>query len=658
MLNGLEYELMKKLVMSGLFLSWMLIQVSGQDAVTNSVVALLSSARNQASISSLLISTELTSTAQRHSNDMATTGVLDHIGSDGSQFWERMADAGYSLTTGAENILFRSDTNAQAVFNQWRNSPPHQANMMNPDYVEVGVAYAQSADGKYFFTMILGTRAGISAPPIVSSTPNPPTMTPLPPTATSIPPTFTLTPVPTVTFTATPLIPPTRTLSPLITPMFFTPIPTTVPITSQATATPILPPDIRLIYDTDSLTLLNVSGRRLNLTGITFQSDNGELEATVWDTEFLTESLNNFSHGDCMQVWGLGKNALQDKISSCDIRHAWVAVRDSHLFWNNVSTFFVVNDGDIVGLCNVAGGLCDISLDAEFSVILNESSIPIPNNRDVRLIFNQDSLTLLNIANTSIDLRGLIFQSSSGTLNIQAWETEFLTGSLSGFSPNDCLMVWTFGTAEQPTPNECRVRHGWIVVGDDADFWRDVSRFDVIRDNRILAGCVVANGFCDVNLAGNLGANSPTVVPLNPSSLAESPVVSDSGSSAIASSDGDLTFVYSLDSFTLINTSGRTLDIFGLVFESDNGVFAANRWNTEFLSRSLSDFPSGDCLQIWGVNEEFQAKPVGCNTRHGWVAVASDVQFWRNTTQLRVRYGAESLGVCDLRIGQCAIHLP
>jgi len=649
--------LIKKLFFGVLFGFWMLIQVSGQDAITESVIALVNAARNQAGISSFIRSTELTTVAQRHSDDMAQTGQLDHVGSDGSQFWERMTDAGYSLTTGAENILLRSDANAQAVFNQWRNSPPHQANMMNVDYVEVGVAYAQSADGTYYFTMVFGTRAGVTAPILPSPTRIPPTLTPLPPTLTPIPPTLTLTPLPTATYTATPLIQPTRTLSPLVTPLYFTPIPTITP-PSLPTATPELPPDIRLIYDADSLSLLNVAGRRLDLTKLRFQSDTGLLESSVWDTEFLTERLNNFSNNDCLQVWGLGQNLEYDKVSECDVRHGWVAVKDTQLFWTEASTFLVLNDGNIIAQCVVADGHCDVSLDAEFTLPRTESSLPTPSNRELRLIFNLDSLTIVSLADSPVDLRGLTFQSSGGTLSIQSWDTEFLTSSLSGFPSRDCLMAWTSEAGEQPQPVDCETRHGWIVVGDDDDFWRGVSRFDVIRDNRVLAGCVVANGFCDVNLAGNLGTNSPTLVPLNPAISTGTPVANTTDSSSLTTSNAGLTLIYSLDSFSLINTSGRTLDLSGMVFESDTGVFSADRWNTDFLTRPLNDFSSGDCLQIWGVNEELQSKPAGCNTRHSWVAVAPDVQFWRNTSQLRVRNGAEQLGVCDLNIGQCTIHFP
>ncbi len=630
---------------------------AAQDAATESVIALVNSARTRAGLPVLVQSVELNIAAQLHSDDMAQAGRLDHVGSNGSQFWERMTNAGYILITGAENILLRGDTNAQAVFNQWWNSPPHQTNMMNRDYVEVGLAYATAADGGVYFTMVLGAREGVIAPLVVTATPLPPTSTPLPPTFTPIPPTATVTPLPTNTPTITPLVPPTRTLSPLITPAILTPLPT---LTANSTSTPIitptaLPPDIRLIYDADSLTLLNISDVALDLSGLRFQSDDARMGVDVWDTEFLTERLDNFSAGDCLQVWGTEFNQLNDVIDDCETRHGWVAVNSSQLFWQGTTQFFVVNGGTVIGVCQVFDGVCDLSLDGVYTVEDNSSPLPVPVGRDIRLIFNLDSLTILNIADVSLDLRGVFFQSNEGQLAIEKWNTEFLTASLSGFPVEDCLMVWTTQTDNQPAPLECETRHGWIVATDAEDFWRNVSRFEVVRDNRILAGCLVANGFCDVSLEGNLGANSPTLIPANPNSPTGTPVVSGG---VVTSSVTDLTMVYSLDSFGIINTSGRSLDVTGLVFESDNGVLGATRWQTDFLTSSLSQLPSGDCLQVWGVNEQLQSKPATCNTRHGWIAVASEAQFWRNVSQFRVRYGADFLGTCDARAGRCQLNFP
>jgi len=633
----------------------LILSVSAQDAITTSVIALVNSARTRMDLPVLLQSAELNLAAQQHSNDMANNERLNHVGSDGSQFWERMSNAGYALTTGAENILSRSDTNAQAVFNQWWNSPPHQANMISPEYVEIGVGYAQANDGTYYFTMVLGKRDGVVAPAVTSPTPLPPTNTPLQPTFTPIPPTATNTPLPSATPTATPRIPPTRTLSPLITPVYFTPAPQVTHDIATPTATQEILPDIRLVYDSDVLTLINISGRRLDLTDLRFQSDSARMETTVWDTEFLTERLDNFRSDDCLQVWGTQFRELEDIPEDCAIRHGWVAVNDAQLFWQDVNRFFVLNDGDVIGECSVFDGACDVSLEAELRLESDETQLLTTTDRDIRLIFNQDSVTLLNITDAPIDLRGLIFRSGSGRLSIKQWNTEFLTASLGGLPAEDCLMVWITEVDEQPPPFECETRHGWIVATDTEDFWRDTSRFEVVRDNRVLAGCVVANGFCDVSLAGNLGANSPTVVPVNPSSPTGTPIVA---SGAQSTSSTDLMMVYSLDSFGIINTSGQLLDMTGLVFESESGVFVATRWQTDFLSQPLNAIPTGDCLQVWGVNEQLQSKPANCNTRHGWVAVASEAQFWRDVAQFRVRYGSDYLGTCDARAGQCGLNFP
>jgi hypothetical protein len=615
----------------------------------------MNAARFNAGLPQLLQSTELNLAAQRHSDDMAQNNRLDHVGSDGSQFWERMTQAGYVLLSGGENILSRWDTNAQAVFDQWWNSPPHRDNMMNATYIEVGLAYAQASDGTYYFTMVFGARDGVVAPPIPTATLLP-TSTPTDtPTPTAIPPTMTLTPIPTVTPTITPLVPPTRTLSPLITPVVVTPSTASLNPVPLVTATPNLPPDIRLIYDADVMTLINIADHPLDLSRLRFQGDEARMDVDVWDTEFLTERLDNFAAGDCLQVWGLAFNRIDDVPQGCDIRHAWVAVNDAQLFWQNTTHFFVVNDGVVIGECGALDGVCELSMDAVYVSDGETEYMPTATDVDVRLTFDRTSLTLLNVADSPINLRELVFRSAGGELQIERWNTEFMTASLGGFPADDCLMVWTFGDDVQPAPLDCETRHGWIVVGDGEDFWRDVDRFDVIRGNRVLAGCVVANGYCDVRLAGNLGMNSPTIVPAQPNRAPETSVTSNR---EVAPTSSGVTMIYSLDSFAIVNTSGTTLDVSGLVFESNQGVFAATRWQTQFLSSSLSAIPSGDCLQIWGVNEQMRDKPVQCDVRHGWVAVADDVQFWRGVSEFRVRRGGDYLGTCNANAGQCQLSLP
>jgi hypothetical protein len=154
--------------------------IYAQDGVSNQIIALVNQARASAGLSPVATNTALVAAAQRHSNDMAATENLSHTGSDGSQFWQRIADAGYGMSTGGENVLYRWDTSAAGAFGQWQASPPHNANMMNPDYYEIGVAWAQAPSGAYYFTMVLASRPGASAPSPPQPTAVPPT--PIPPT--------------------------------------------------------------------------------------------------------------------------------------------------------------------------------------------------------------------------------------------------------------------------------------------------------------------------------------------------------------------------------------------------------------------------------------------------------------------------------------------
>src|SRR5690606_7852746 len=125
------------------------------------------------------------------------------------------------------------------------NSDAHRLNMLNSDYVEIGIAYARADSGRYYFTMILGSRTDFIAP-----------------TSTTIP---TIPP----TFTATPTISTTTTLEATI-PVVTSPSPTPEPLiatnTPRPTAAEFALPEIRLTYDNDSFVLLNISGRVLNLS--------------------------------------------------------------------------------------------------------------------------------------------------------------------------------------------------------------------------------------------------------------------------------------------------------------------------------------------------------------------------------------------------------
>jgi uncharacterized protein YkwD len=86
--------------------------------------------------------------ADGHSAAMALGDFFSHYDpTDGcSDPWERMVAAGYSFHAAAENIAAANST-AAATLAQWMASPGHRANILGPDFREVGVGrYAQAGD--------------------------------------------------------------------------------------------------------------------------------------------------------------------------------------------------------------------------------------------------------------------------------------------------------------------------------------------------------------------------------------------------------------------------------------------------------------------------------------------------------------------------------
>ncbi|UCE58818.1 MAG: CAP domain-containing protein [Phycisphaerales bacterium] len=78
--------------------------------------------------------------ARKHSLDMSVNGFFDHDNLDGEGPDERIAEAGYAGSTWGENIAYGSLSPAQVV-EGWMNSPGHCANIMYPDFTEIGVGH-------------------------------------------------------------------------------------------------------------------------------------------------------------------------------------------------------------------------------------------------------------------------------------------------------------------------------------------------------------------------------------------------------------------------------------------------------------------------------------------------------------------------------------
>ena len=101
----------------------------------------------------------LATAAQAHSQDMANNNYFDHKDRSGGTPGDRAELAGYNGQQIGENIAAGQDT-SNKVIEGWLASPGHCANLMNPQWRELGAAYAvdPKSDAGIYWTALFGTQ--------------------------------------------------------------------------------------------------------------------------------------------------------------------------------------------------------------------------------------------------------------------------------------------------------------------------------------------------------------------------------------------------------------------------------------------------------------------------------------------------------------------
>ena len=145
------------------------------------VIELVNVEREARNLHPLSYNQELTVAARRHSQDMGDRNYFDHTtpAPDSIKFYERIVDAGYNYRNCGENIAAGYATPA-AVVDGWMDSDGHRANILDPDYCDIGVGYAavNGSDFYHYWTQDFGRRAGVTQCPVPVAVP-PATETPV-----------------------------------------------------------------------------------------------------------------------------------------------------------------------------------------------------------------------------------------------------------------------------------------------------------------------------------------------------------------------------------------------------------------------------------------------------------------------------------------------
>ncbi len=101
--------------------------------------------RIKANQPALALNAQLSAAAQAKANDMVNQNYWGHLSPSGHAPWDFITTAGYNYQLAGENLAY-GFSDASATITGWMNSPEHRANILNPNYQEVGFGVASMAE--------------------------------------------------------------------------------------------------------------------------------------------------------------------------------------------------------------------------------------------------------------------------------------------------------------------------------------------------------------------------------------------------------------------------------------------------------------------------------------------------------------------------------
>jgi uncharacterized protein YkwD len=123
-------------------------------------VRLINEYRASRGLNPLSTDDKLMNIATTHAHLMASMDRMAHVLPGEGSFQQRIAAGGFQASMAAENVAAGQDS-LQEVFDAWRRSPGHNANMLLSGISKMGIALAIQPGGRYhtYWALVLGEPA-------------------------------------------------------------------------------------------------------------------------------------------------------------------------------------------------------------------------------------------------------------------------------------------------------------------------------------------------------------------------------------------------------------------------------------------------------------------------------------------------------------------
>lgn len=139
------------------------------DITTEKIITLINQKRIEANLAPLTMSDQLSGAAMQKAQDMFGKDYWAHISPTGTTPWAFIASSGYEYIYAGENLA-RNFNTADEVVAAWMNSSSHRANILKPEYKDIGLAILNGKLNDEDTTLVVqefGTKAnsGVIVPP-------------------------------------------------------------------------------------------------------------------------------------------------------------------------------------------------------------------------------------------------------------------------------------------------------------------------------------------------------------------------------------------------------------------------------------------------------------------------------------------------------------
>ena len=128
------------------------------DAEERAVLAKINQYRAGKGRKALALTQTLGAAADHHSVQMAKADYFSHTLLGGVSWDKNIRNHGYTFNTARGENIAAGHADADTTFLQWKGSPEHNKNMLDPDYKAIGIGRAYDAGSRYgwYWTTVFG----------------------------------------------------------------------------------------------------------------------------------------------------------------------------------------------------------------------------------------------------------------------------------------------------------------------------------------------------------------------------------------------------------------------------------------------------------------------------------------------------------------------